>query len=301
MEFRQIQYFIEVAKREHMTEAAHALHVAQSAISRQIFNLETELGIDLFFRDGRNLKLTPIGKTFLNRMEQAMQVIEEARKEVEEFLDPERGVIRIGFPSSLAAHTLPSVISAFRAKHPHATFVLQQGAYRSLVDAVTKGEIDLALLGPVPTQEKQVKGEILFQERIVALLPSDHPLARTDSLRLSQLRDDSFVLFPRGYVLREFVVNACRELSFEPRVSFEGEDIDAIKGFVAAGLGVTLLPESTLFDSMPRTTVKHALSEPAISRTVGVITPTNRQLPPTAQLFYRFLQGFYSVLNRFGE
>lgn len=284
-----------------MTEAAHALHVAQSAISRQIFNLEQELGVDLFIRDGRNLKLTPIGKTFLSRMEQAMQVITEAQKEVDEFLDPERGVIRIGFPSSLAAHTLPSVISAFRVKHPHAGFMLQQGAYRTLVDAVSKGEIDLALLGPVPTQEKQVKGEILFLERIVALLPSDHPLAGSDRLRLSQLRDDSFVLFPHGFVLREIVVNACREMSFEPRVSFEGEDIDAIKGFVAAGLGVTLIPETTLFDSLPRTAVKLAISEPAISRTVGVITPTNRQLPPTAQLFYRFLQEFYSVLNRFGE
>ncbi|MGE5702955.1 MAG: LysR family transcriptional regulator [Clostridia bacterium] len=301
MELRQIQYFIEVAKLEHMTEAAHALHVAQSAISRQIFNLEAELGVDLFIREGRNVKLTPIGRRFLAHMEQAMQVIGEARKEIEEFLDPERGVIRIGFPSSLAAYTLPTVISAFRGKYPHAGFALQQGAYRMLVDAVHKGDIDLALIGPVPTQEKQIKGEILFLENIVALLPTEHPLAKQGSLRLSELRDDSFILFPSGFILREIVVNACRESSFEPRVDFEGEDIDAIKGLVAAGLGVTLIPEITLIDSLPRSTVKLPISEPSITRTVGVITPTNRQLPPTAQLFYRFLKEFYSVLNRFGE
>ena len=78
MELRQIQYFMEVAKREHVTEAADALHVAQSAVSRQIFNLEAELGVDLFIREGRNVRLTPIGKIFLEHMEEAMNVIENA-------------------------------------------------------------------------------------------------------------------------------------------------------------------------------------------------------------------------------
>src|SRR4051794_8126592 len=108
MELRQIQYFIEVAKREHVTEAAVSLHVAQSAVSRQIVNLEAELGVDLFIREGRNVKLTPIGRTFLEHMEEAMKVIDNATREVQEYLDPERGVIRIGFPSSLAAYTLPT-------------------------------------------------------------------------------------------------------------------------------------------------------------------------------------------------
>jgi len=108
MELRQIQYFIEVAKREHVTEAAHAMHIAQSAVSRQIFNLESELGVQLFIREGRNVKLTPIGRVFLEYMKEAVQVIDSAKREVEEFLDPERGTIRIGFPSSLANYTLPT-------------------------------------------------------------------------------------------------------------------------------------------------------------------------------------------------
>jgi LysR family transcriptional regulator, transcription activator of glutamate synthase operon len=103
LELRQIQYFMEVAKREHVTEAALALHVAQSAVSRQIFNLETELGVNLFIREGRNVKLTMIGQMFLEHMELAMKVIEEAQREIEEYLDPMKGTIRIGFPSSLAA------------------------------------------------------------------------------------------------------------------------------------------------------------------------------------------------------
>ncbi|MEJ8544333.1 LysR family transcriptional regulator [Brevibacillus borstelensis] len=299
MELRQIQYFIEVAKREHVTEASHALHIAQSAVSRQIVNLEAELGVNLFIRDGRNVRLTPIGKVFLEHMEQAMKVIDKAKREIEEFLDPERGTIRIGFPSSLAAYTLPTVISAFREQHPHVQFHLRQGSYRYLIDAVIKGEIDLALLGPVPKDEKQVIGHTLFLEKIVALLPSHHRLAGEARLQLSQLREEGFVLFPEGFILRELVVQACGQLGFRPTISFEGEDIDAIKGLVAAGLGVTLLPEITLTDNRPRNTVMIPVTEPTVTRTVGVIVPVDRELPPTEKLFCDFLKQFFSVLEGF--
>lgn len=299
LELRQVQYFIEVAKREHVTEAANALHVAQSAVSRQIVNLEAELGVDLFIRDGRNVRLTPIGRVFLEHMEKALKLIDNAKREVEEHLDPERGTIRIGFPSSLAAYTLPTVISAFRERYPQVKFQLKQGLYRYLINAVIKGEIDMALLGPLPRQEKRVKGDVLFLEKMVALLPTKHPLADVAKIKLSQLRNDSFVLFPNGFILHEIVVNACKELGFEPNVSFEGEDIDAIKGLVSAGLGVTVIPEITLIDNIPSSTVKIPIVEPEVTRTVGVIIPNERELLPTEKIFYEFLKDFYSILNRF--
>ncbi|MFJ7725916.1 LysR family transcriptional regulator [Neobacillus sp. NPDC097160] len=299
MELRQIHYFIEVAKREHVTEAAHALHVAQSAVSRQIVNLEAELGVDLFIREGRNVKLTPIGALFLEQMQQAMKLIDNAKREVEEFLDPETGTIRIGFPSSLAAYTLPTAVSAFRERYPHVKFQLHQGSYQSLIDGVGKGDFNLALLGPVPKKEKKIKGTTLFTENIVALLPHTHPLATKCILALSELREDSFVLFPNGFILREIIVHACAQLGFEPKVSFEGEDIDAIKGLVSAGLGVTLIPEITLIDSLPRSTVKIPITEPNVTRTVGVIIPSERELLPTEKLFYEFLGEFFSILDRY--
>ncbi|MBS4177923.1 LysR family transcriptional regulator [Lederbergia citrea] len=299
MELRQIQYFIEVAKREHMTDAADALHVAQSAVSRQIVNLEAELGINLFIREGRNIRLTPIGRMFLEKMQQAMDVIEQARREIEECLDPEKGTVRIGFPSSLAAHLLPTVISAFRKKHPDVKFQLHQDSYRNLIDSVLKGDIDMALLGPLPMEERRVKSEILFMENLVALLSSNHPLAGKSSIPLDALRGDSFILSPKGYILRDVVINACKQYGFEPAVSFEGKDIDAIKGLVSAGLGVTLLPEITLVDSLPRATAKVRIAEPRVTRTVGVIIPKDRELMPTELLFYQFLRNFFNTLNEY--
>lgn len=299
MELRQIRYFIEVARREHITEASHDMHVAQSAVSRQILNLELELGVKLFIREGRNIRLTPVGRVFLNRMEQAMQVIEKARREIEESLDPEHGTIRIGFPSSMAAYVLPTVVSEFREVYPKVKFQLHQGSYRHLIDTVIKGEIDLALLGPVPESDKRIKGHVLFPENLVALLPPRHSLAGEVSIKLNQLQDDIFVLFPKGFILRDIVDNACQRSGFMPKVSFEGEDIDAIKGLVAAGLGVTLIPEITLIDNVPRTTLKVPVSQPSVTRTVGVITPNDRDLLPTEKLFYDFLKQFFTVPRGF--
>lgn len=299
MELRQIQYFIEVAKREHVTDAAHAMHVAQSAVSRQIFNLESELGVELFFREGRNVKLTPIGKVFLEHMKEAMQVIETAKYEVEEFLDPLRGTIRIGFPSSMANYTLPTVISAFRNEYPHVKFKLIQGPYHNLIDDVINGEIDLAVLGPVPKNVPKIKSKVLFEENLVALLPSNHYLADSDVITLHQVKEDQYILFPDGFILREIVVNACKRVGFSPTVSFEGHDIDAIKGLVSAGLGITLIPEITLIDSLPRATVKIPLAEPRVTRSVGVIISEERELLPTGKLFYKFLGDFFTRIGGF--
>lgn len=285
--------------REHVTEAADALHVAQSSVSRQIFNLESELGVDLFIREGRRVKLTPIGKIFLERMKHAMNVIDDATREVEEYLDPEKGTIRIAFPISLAAHTLPTVIYAFRLRYPEAKFQLKQGLYRDLIDGVVKGDFNLALVGPLPLEEQKINRKILFTENIVALLPIHHPLAKRSSIKLRELKDDPFCLLPEGFVFRDIVVNACTELGFTPNVAFEGDDIDALKGLVSAGLGIALMPEVTLVDNIPRSTVKIPLIEPNVTRTVGVITPTQRVLLPTEELFYEFLQEFFARLDDF--
>ncbi|MCL7749435.1 LysR family transcriptional regulator [Halalkalibacter alkaliphilus] len=293
MELRQIRYFMEVAKREHVTEAADALHVAQSAVSRQISNLESELGVDLFIRKGRRVKVTPIGEMFLERMKQAMNVIDNARIEVEEYLDPEQGTIRIAYPISMAAYTLPSAIVAFREKYPKAKFQLKQATYRNLIFGVINGDFNMAMIGPLPEENKKVKSKILFTERVVALLPQNHPLADRQSLTLNELQDESFILLPKGFVLRDLIVEACSQSGFNPKIAFEGDDIDALKGLVSAGLGITLIPEITLVDSVPHATVKIPVIKPSVTRTVGILVPSERQLLPTEKLFYEFLITFF--------
>ncbi|SFE51227.1 LysR family transcriptional regulator, transcription activator of glutamate synthase operon [Paenibacillus catalpae] len=289
-----MRYFVEVAKREHVTEAANVLHVAQSSVSRQLAQLESELGVDLFIRKGRRVKLTPIGKILLKRVEQMLNMMNEAEREVKEYLDPEKGVVRIAFPISLAAHVLPKAIYAFRKRYPEAKFQMRQALYHDLVDGVINGEFNLAMIAPLPSEDKHVEQKLLFTERIVALLPIHHPLANQSSIQLWEMKDESFVTLPEGTIFREIVLNACREIGFTPHIAFEGDDIDALKGLVSAGLGIALMPEVTLVESIPQSTVKIPIADPAVTRSIGIICPTQRKLLPTEQLFYRFLSEFYT-------
>jgi len=299
MELRQLRYFVEVAEREHISEAAEHLHVAQSAISRQIANLEEELGTPLFERVGRNVKLTPIGKTFLEHTIAALKAIDFAAKQVEEYLDPAKGTIKIGFPTSLASYVLPTVISAFKKDFPDVSFHLRQGSYKYLIEAVKNRELNLAFLGPLPQKDEAIEATVLFSENIHALLPANHYLAKQSSIHLKDLREEQFVLFPEGYILNQLAIDACRAAGFIPKVFTEGEDMDALKGLVAAGIGVTLLPDSSLYDSTPRMTVKIPIHSPAIRRTVGIISPINRDLAPSEKVFLNFVKEFFARLSQF--
>lgn len=299
MELRQLRYFVEVAEREHISEAAVHLRVAQSAVSRQIANLEDELGTPLFERVGRNVKLTPIGRTFLEHSITALKAIDFAAKQVEEYLDPAKGTIKVGFPTSLASYVLPTIISAFKKEYPDVSFHLRQGSYKYLIEAVKNRELNLALLGPLPPKDEAIKTTVLFSESIHALLPANHILAKRTSINLSELRHDYFVMFPEGYILHKVAVDACRSAGFTPKITSEGEDLDALKGLVAAGIGVSLLPESSLYDSTPRMTVRMPIDNPSIRRNVGIIAPTTRVLAPSEEIFLDFVSQFYSRLSGF--
>lgn len=299
MELRQLRYFVEVAEREHISEAAEHLHVAQSAISRQISNLEDELGTPLFERIGRNVKLTPIGKVFLEHTIVALKAIDFAAKQVEEYLDPQKGTIKVGFPTSLASYMLPTVISAFKREYPDVKFQLRQGSYKYLIDAVRNRELNLAFLGPLPPGDEIIQPTVLFGENISALLPANHPLSNQKSIKLIDLREEDFVLFPEGFILHKVAIDACKSVGFIPKVTSEGEDMDALKGLVAAGIGVCLLPESAFYDSTPRFTVKVPIENPNFRRTVGIISPRNRELAPSEKVFFDFVSSFFSRLNQF--
>ncbi|WP_025028991.1 LysR family transcriptional regulator [Caldalkalibacillus mannanilyticus] len=293
MELRQIKYFIEVAKGEHLTQAADKLHIAQSAISRQIANLEKELNVQLFIRKGRNVILTPIGQIFLQRVEAAILEIDGAIQEVSEYIDPEIGEIRIGFPHSLAAFTLPNVVAAFRKEHPNVRFQLSQGKVNELIDDLIKGEIDIALVSPVPIDHPEVEGHILFTEEIMAILPPDHPLAHKESILLNELENELFVMFRTGFTLRNIVIDACDKAGFIPEIAFEGEETDTIRGLVAAGLGVGLLPNVALKVQGPLETANVRISDPIVTRTVGFVTSRHRKLTPSERIFQQFLWNFY--------
>ena len=289
MELRQLQYFVRVARLQHVTKAAEELHVAQSAVSRQIHRLEEELGAHLFMQKGRNVQLTPVGHLFLRRAESILTDLDRAVSEIHEFLDPEAGEIRLGFPHSLGYHLIPRVVAAFRKLHPNVKFRFRQGMYASLIRDVAEAEVDLAFISPYPEKSELVTGEVVLTEELFAILPENHPLALEVSIDLTQLKDETFVMFSPGYSLRPLVWEACKEAGFTPTIGFEGEETDTIRGLVAAGMGVSLLPEMALYYTSELMPAVVKVSRPHVTRTIGLIRRNGGKLPTVAKMFHSFL------------
>ena len=125
------------------------------------------------------------------------------------------------------------------------------------------------------------------------------PTPDPPSIRLRDLRNEDFVLFPKGFILHKMAFDACKQAGFMPNISSEGEDLDAIKGLVSAGIGVTLLPESTVSETTPRFTTKLPIHTPQLQRTVGMIIPRNRDLAPSDKIFYKFVKTFFERLEQY--
>jgi len=292
MELSQLRYFINVARKQHVTHAAEELHVAQSAVSRQIHMLEEELNLALFIQKGRNLQLTPVGHLFQNKIEAILSDLDRAVQEAHEFIDPEKGEIRIGFPHSLGVNLLPTVVACFRKEHPNVKFRLKQGTFQSLIRDIIEGEIDLAFISPFPESHEFVAGEVLLTEELFAILPANHPLSHKHSIHLEQLKDEPFVMFSKEYSLRAIVMNACMGAGFVPLLGFEGAETDTIRGLVAAGLGVSLLPDMATAETGPLQVAKVRLKKPT-TRTIGLIWRKNERLPLVANAFQQFLVHYF--------
>ncbi|MBC1979440.1 LysR family transcriptional regulator [Listeria marthii] len=294
MELRQLKYFMEVARVEHMTKASENLHVAQSAVSRQITKLEEELGVHLFDRVGRNMQLTSVGQEFLKQSAIALNELQKAEALVTEYTDPAKGTVRVGLPNSLSTKVLPSVISTFREKYPQITYKFMEGTNEELTEMLLNGALDMTFLSPVPESSDQIEAIRFFDEKLKLIVPENHPLAENFNVSLKELASEKFVLYPEDFDLYKIVTKAANKKGFTPQIAFQSRDFYTIQGLVGAGLGISILPEMILDGAIFKETKSIALRDKELRRSVGIITTKKRNLSPSENLFRSFIISFFS-------
>ena len=262
----RLAQFLAVARHEHLTRAAHELMIPQPTLSRAIARLEADLGVALFARHGRTLSLTTAGRTFQRHAERALAEVVRAAEAVTADADPETGNVAFGFLHTLGSETVPGLIRAFRADHPRVRFTLVQGYGDAVLDRLLDGELDLCLTSPLPDDPRLVVRR-LDEQRLRLVVPEDHPLARRRRVRLAEAANEPFVTLEAGYGMRRITDALCAQAGFRPRVAFEGEETETLRGLVAAGLGVALLPPPPV----PRPGVRElTVTEPRAVREIGV-------------------------------
>ncbi|MEU4889088.1 MULTISPECIES: LysR family transcriptional regulator [Streptomyces] len=281
----RLAQFAGVARYEHVTRAAEELAVPQSTLSRAMVRLEQDLGVALFARHGRTVSLTPAGRTFLRSVERALAEVERAAESVRADADPAAGKVAFGFLHTLGPETVPGLIRAFRADHPRVRFQLVQNYGEAMLERLRTGELDLCLTAPVPDAPDLVARR-LDEQRLRLVVPDHHRLAGRKRVRLAEAAEEVFVTLEPGYGLRLITDALCAEAGFKPRVAFEGEEAETLRGLVAAGLGVALLPPP----AVPRPGVAElTVTAPRAVREIGVAWLDGHPDTPPVAAFKRFL------------
>ncbi|OEU97039.1 LysR family transcriptional regulator [Streptomyces oceani] len=289
MQLQQLRYFTAVAAPRHFTRAAEREHVAQPSLSQQIRALERELGAELVHRARGHIALTDAGEALLPLARRILADTETARREVQEVAQLRAGRVRLGAPPSLCASMVPGVLRAFHDSYPGVELVVHEDGSQDLVRVLAAGELDLALvITPLVAQAPALAtAELLCEELVVVSDPAAPSPVRRDRIRIEDLRGRPLAMYRRGYDLRDFTLAACRNAGFEPTLGVQGGEMDAVLGFVRAGLGIAVVPGMVAARSGLRTT---PFASPGLHRTISVAHRGDVSPPRAARELQRILR-----------
>lgn len=248
MELRHLRYFVAVAEELNFGRASVRLRIAQPPLSRQIRDLEREIGARLFERVSRGVELTPAGRAFLPEARLTLAQAERAQRTAQRAANGETGRLRVGFVEA-ATHSgiLPDVLSFFRAHLPSVGLSLFELDALRQADAFQEGRIDVGILHAPPLDAARwLRVEPIYTERVILALPKAHALAARPRLQLASLANESFVAFPRVVApeMYDEILASCRRAGFSPRIVQEAAGWHTLASLVSAGVGIGVVPRS---------------------------------------------------------
>jgi DNA-binding transcriptional LysR family regulator len=290
MELRHLRYFISVATELHFGRAAEKLHIAQPPLSKQIQDLEKELGFELFTRTKRSVALTPAGQSFLVEVNQIFQQLDRAIDIGGKTSRGELGQISIGFVGSATYNILPVMLQQFRDRYPYVQIELHELTTDRQLIWLREGRIDIGSIRP-PIVDRNFNTQVIFQESFVAALPINHHLAGVAEIDLASLATEPFILFPRELApgLYDPIISICQAVGFSPQVVQECIQMQTIVSLVSANMGVSILPES----------IKEAPRQGVVYKPIRVGTVSVEKLA-TISLIWR-INDRSPTVNRFLE
>lgn len=286
MEWQQLAYFKAAGRLQNVTRAAETLGMTQPALSRSLARLEAELETRLFERVGRNVRLTPAGAAFLPYAERALEALDEGRRAIADVGERAERRISLGFLHTFGPELVPRLVRTFEAHGGPVSFDFVQSSSLDLRARLLAGELDLALtVGPI--DDERVRWHELEREAVVLLVPRGHALAGERAVALRRVAGEPFISYKSGFAMRELTEELCAAAGFRPHVVFEGEESNTVVGFVAAGLGVAIVPGVS---PAAKGTVSLRIADPHALRRIGIAWSTTRYLSRAARAFREFVQ-----------
>jgi LysR family hydrogen peroxide-inducible transcriptional activator len=245
MEFHQLKYVCAIADTGSFSRAAERCQITQPSLSQQVLKLEEDLGVKLFDRLGRSVRVTEAGRAFITHARTILDQLEVARSSAADKNSDLRGSVAVGVIPTVAPYLLPSYAAAFAKKYPDAKLRIIEDTTSVLIEGLRDLSIDVAILA-LPLRHKELELFPIRTEPLFAVLKKDHPRAAAKSLALKELRGESFVMLRDGHCFRDLSLNTCTHARITPNIAFESGQFSSLLGMVAAGVGVSLVPEMAI-------------------------------------------------------
>ena len=287
MEIHQLRYVCAIAETGSFSRAAERCKVAQPSLSQQVLKLEKDLGVKLFDRLGRSVRLTEPGRAFLPHARSILKQMDVARSTVADKNSDVRGSVAVGVIPTIAPYLMPRYTTGFTKRYPEAKLRIVEDTTPVLIESLRDLSIDLAILA-LPLRHKDLEFFPLGTEPLFAVLPKDHPRSSSRSLALKELRGESFVVLRDGHCFRDLSIAACTHARVTPNIAFESGQFSSLLGMVAAGVGISLVPEMAIDRNAGCRYVR--LSDAGATRTVVATVLRGRSFNRVQQAFLSGIQ-----------
>ena len=289
MDIQHLKYFVEVAKQKNFTKASRILLVSQPSISKMIKSLEEELKITLLDRSERKIELTDAGVIVYEQALKILQSVEDVYASVNELVQVKKGTVKLGLMPTTGVLLFPNVLAGFKKEYPQIDIQMLEYNAKQLKLKVEQGDIDLGIT-VLPVNSQLFETIPLLSEELVVLVDSEHWLVKRESVRLSDLKNESFILLTEDYALHDVVKQACMQSGFEPTVAYKSSLWDLIGEMVATKLGVSLIPRSMVSRFNNRNVHAISISYPLIEWELVLIYKKNKYLSFAARTFIEYIQ-----------
>ncbi|WP_392542869.1 LysR family transcriptional regulator [Oryzobacter telluris] len=292
MDTESLRWFQLVADGYTVTEVSEVFEVSQPGVSRALARLEQEVGTPLLRRSGRVLRMTHAGVAFKRHVDSLVNDLDDGLAAVSELLDPEGGVVTLAFPLSLGSWLVPGLIRDFLRVRPRVRVLLERtsvGESGRVSPLLATRRADVELTAHRVLQPGVEWARVLVEPLVLAVAPG-HPLAGREDVSLAEVAGEPFVVRTAPSMMRTQTLGLCAAAGFEPRIAFEAEDLPTVRGLVAAGLGVAVVPAMGL--PAPTTFARTRLvplTDADAQREVGLAWLPGRPLLPSAEAFRRFV------------
>jgi LysR family cyn operon transcriptional activator len=239
MNLQQLRTFVAIADTGGVARAANTVHLSQPAASRQMQVLEADLGVLLFDRLGRRIRLTAEGEDLLRRARRLVAEADSLRERARALRSGHSGQIKIGATPPMIETVLASFLAKYRRRHPGIDISIIEDGGAGLIARLERGEVQLAY---VPIGDERFRGRLLYPIHVIAVLPDSHPLSRAAALEIAKLANEPLLLLHRSFASRQWFDAACQTANINPNVLLESGAPNAVLGLAAAGYGIGILP-----------------------------------------------------------